>query len=787
MNRWPVSLSFSITAKGLAMTMSRCLAVLGFPIAFLALPLAMVAATLEGTVHDKQTTEPIAGATITVVGSGSVSRSDQTGRFAMPEVRAGQQAIKIEASGYLPLVLKDLPLHDDRPVVLHVELRRGFLPVKPAMVTANSPSKLAEIATSRRSITGEEVRQTAGARNDPILAIANTAGVKSAGFSGAPAVRGGGPNDNRYLMDGIEIGNPYHFGGLVSVFNAGTISKVDLYSGALPARHGNALSAVIAVETRPPHTKRMSGIIDSNLLYSEALIEGPLGKDVSLALAGRRSYIDVVAGPLLASLLPAGTVLPYFTDYQGKLTARLPGGGWLDLVGIGAQDAARIVLPEGGVGRGIGEVSLDGGYRSTGAIWRQPFGDTLSHRLTLNYQEPYTDLQVGRFLSIQDYRYRWTIADELMWQAAWQHQLRFGMRYDTINYLARRLQPDFTQFRRAGRELNIGLGGGGATGRTATGSAGPNIPTAEEIEKLPKKTTDTAGNQKVYGAYVEEAWQPVEPLTLSLGLRYDKLQSTAESCFGPRTGLSWRMAPGTTLRLAYGQQYQFPGEDQLLPGTGNPVLHAAFSKDYVAGADHQLTDQLGGRLELYYRNLFGLVAPDPTANFTNSGAGRSYGAELTLEIAETLGWSGSLALTLSRSFRTPAGEPEIPYEYDQPVVANLVAKAPNFWGWSPSLKLRFSSGRPYTPVIGRKQEANGTWSPVRDERNSEHFPDGMAWSARCERTIGLFGLDDRFYLEVTQQADVLGVDYGKDYELAGHPTFNYGLPPLPYLGYQIRF
>ncbi|MBM3274148.1 MAG: hypothetical protein FJZ00_03280, partial [Candidatus Sericytochromatia bacterium] len=171
---------------------------------------------------------------------------------------------------------------------------------------------------------------------------------------------------------------------MVSVFNAATIAKVDLFSGALPARYGNALSAVIDIETRPARTDTWHGLLDTNLLYTEALVHGSLGPSAGLSFAGRRSYLDVVLGPLLAGYIPAGTVLPVFTDYQGKFTLQLPGSGQVDLVGIGANDSARIVLAGGGVGRGIGEVALDQGYSSTGVVWRQPIGDTTSSRFTVN-------------------------------------------------------------------------------------------------------------------------------------------------------------------------------------------------------------------------------------------------------------------------------------------------------------------------------------------------------------------------------------------------------------------
>ncbi len=725
------------------------------------------AAMLTGQVQDRESKRAIAGASVSVLdakgGTGlGKARTDREGRFTLEGIPEGAYRLKVEAPGFLPYLTPAVPASDARPTQLSVALRPGAVKLAPQVVSGARPSRLAQAETSKRSFTAEEVKKTAGARNDPILAVTNTAGVATGGFSGAPVVRGGGPNDNLYYMDGVQIGNPFHFGGLVSVFNANTISRVDLYTGALPARFGNVMSAVIDVETRPPKSDGLHGVLDANLLYSEGLLEGPLTPFAALSLSGRRSYIDLIAG----RLFPAFTVFPRFSDYQGKLSSTLPSGGRLDLSAIGSQDALGMTLEGGATGRGFGSISMDSGYRSSGAVWSQPLGDTLSQRLTLNYQEPYTDLAIGRFLTIQDFRYQWTLADDLAWQVHDRHQLRMGLRYDTINFVTRRIQPDTTSLRSRPR-------------------SGP--PTPEEIEALPKLSTDTSGNEKILGLYLEDAWKLTEGLSVSLGARYDRLQSTAEDHLAPRLGLSWRMDSDTTWRLGYGQQYQFPEPSRILPGIGNPGLRAAYSRDAVAGIDRQISEWLLGKFEIYHRDLVGLTISDPEQRYTNLGSGRAFGAEATLELARWNGWSGSLALTAARAFRTTPQNGEIPYDYDQPFIGNLSVIGPAWADWSPSLRLRYSTGRPYTPVVDRRQLPDGTFEPVNGSPNSARYPDGITWSFRAEHPAGIMGATGSFYVEVTQQREVFGVDYGENYERIADPIYNYGLPVIPYLGYQLTF
>lgn len=728
------------------------------PVVLVALAPAAHAASLEGAVHERGGTRVPPGARVTVVELERQAPVDARGRFAMDGLKPGLWTVRIEAPGYLPVVTR-APLEDARPVVLKVGLRPGTLRAPVARVTADRPSRLAQTETSRRSFSAEELRQVAGARNDPILAVTNTAGVHTGSFMGAPSVRGGAPGDNRYYLDSIQIGNPFHFGGLVSVFNGNTISKVDLYTGALPARFGNVLSAVIDVETRPPRQDGLHGSLDANLLYSEGLLEGPLAPGVGFALSGRRSYLDL----LVAKFFPAFTVFPVFDDYQARLTAALPGGGRLDLATFGSQDAVSVVLGTGTFGRGVGEASTVSGYTSTGAVWRQPLQEGVSNRLVVNYQEPTQDTKVGTFLDIASHHYWTTFADDYAHQLSDAHELRAGVRYDTINYLERRSQPKLPRGTR------------------------PESLTPEEVDTFPKQTTEANGNQKVYGGYLEDAWKIADPLTLAAGVRYDRLGSSAEEHFAPRAGLTWRMDPDTTWRVAYGQQFQFPTVENLLPVLGNPNLEAGFARDYVLGVDRQVTDTLLAKLELYHRDLFRLISRDPAQNLTNLGSGRSDGIELTLEASDLQGWSGVLALTLSSAFRTPAGSSERPYDYDQPLLLNLTAMAPKLWDWTPSLRFRYSSGRPYTRVVGRTQRPDGTWAPVNGVSNGDRYPDGITWSARAERPAGLGGLDGRFYFEITQQHEVFTVDYGTGYANYANPTFNYGIPAIPYLGYQLRF
>ncbi|MEB3298804.1 MAG: TonB-dependent receptor [Candidatus Sericytochromatia bacterium] len=746
------------------------------------------AADLEGVILDRATRRPVRGATVTVVGPGRSVTVAADGAWRLGRIPAGSWRVKVEAEGYVSWVSEPLLFREDRPVILRLRMRPGIVTVPDQRVAADRPSVLAQTQPSRRSFTAEDVRRIAGARNDAVLAVTNSAGVKTGGFGGNLVIRGGGPNDNRYFFDDVQIGNPFHLGGLLSVFNSNTIAKVDLYQGAIPARFPNVQSAVIDIETRRPAADGWHAVLESNLLYSEGLVEGPLGGGVLVSGALRRSYIDLVVGRFFED----GQIFPYFTDRQFKVLAPIPGGGQVEFTHLGSVDQAKVKVPQiGDATTSIDSFGLDTGFTATGLSWRQPLGDAVSNKLILNYQDPSTDFKLGRLVSVNEARYTFSVINDLVWQVDPGRQLRSGVRYDTINFLSRRTQPDLSLLPRGQGGGPPGGGNGGAAGNVA-GAGRP-----ADIERLPLVTSDTIGNQKQYGVYVEDEWKPTETLTVAYGARAERLAPPEGSAgqgidtLGPRGGITWRADPDNTLRLSLGQQHQFPGVVQTLPTIGNPSLLNSWVNDHILGWDRQINEFLLGRFEVYYRSLLNLPdRNDPGARppFLNSLTGRAFGIEGTFDLASWQGWQGSLAMSLSRAFRTGRNGVEIPYDFDQPLTLNLTLAAPDTWGWKPSLKLRYASGRPYTPIVDRRLNAFGDYDGVpSDQPNSARYPDGVVFAARVERPAPTWGKKGTFYFEVQAQQEVVNVDYGRQFEKIGNPTFQYGLPAIPYFGYTMTW
>lgn len=138
-------------------------------------------------------------------------------------------------------------------------------------------------------------------------------------------VRGGGPDQNLYLLDGVPVYNVNHLGGFFSTFNSDAISNVDLYKGGFPARFGGRLSSVVDIRMKEGNKEKFGGEGSIGLISSKLLLEGPINKGRgSYIVSGRRTYLDALMAPLV-KLATGGEEKGgyYFYDLNTKINYKL--------------------------------------------------------------------------------------------------------------------------------------------------------------------------------------------------------------------------------------------------------------------------------------------------------------------------------------------------------------------------------------------------------------------------------------------------------------------------------
>lgn len=281
--------------------------------------------TISGVVTDKETGETLIGATIYDSHSAKGTVTNSYGRFSLtlPE---GEVYLRIAATGYTPMV-DTFQLSADK--VLNAKLRPGIM-LQDVIVMAEKPTDAKSSQMSAVNIPVEHIKAVPVifGEADVLKAIQLMPGVQSGseGTSGM-YVRGGGPDENLFLLDGVPLYNVNHLGGFFSAFNSDAIKGITLYKGSFPARFGGRLSSVLDITQNDGNDKKLHGGVSVGAVAAKVYLEGPIIEDkTTFAISARRTYADILLQPFVRTLGFAGDLKTsagyYFYDFNAKVTHR---------------------------------------------------------------------------------------------------------------------------------------------------------------------------------------------------------------------------------------------------------------------------------------------------------------------------------------------------------------------------------------------------------------------------------------------------------------------------------
>ncbi|NRB50177.1 MAG: TonB-dependent receptor [Saprospiraceae bacterium] len=323
-------------------------------------------AILRGNVYDQDTGEPIAFGTIRLQGTDLGTNTDLNGFFSLGNVPAGAYTIIVTYIGYDSLA-QAVQLQDGKIEYRQLRLRSNAVNLTTVDVSAERERARSDIQVSQLTVTPKQIRSLPSTGGDADIAqyLPVLPGVIVSGDQGGQLyIRGGSPVQNKILLDGMTIFNPFHSIGFFSVFETETIRSVDVLTGGFNVEHGGRISAVVDIKTREGNKKRFSGLVSASPFQAKALLEGPIipwneerGNSVSFLFTGKHSYLDQTSPSLYAYAVDtsyyafaaadtslAGLAdnigLPFrYTDWYGKLSMVGGGGSQLNLFGFNFVDA----------------------------------------------------------------------------------------------------------------------------------------------------------------------------------------------------------------------------------------------------------------------------------------------------------------------------------------------------------------------------------------------------------------------------------------------------------------
>jgi hypothetical protein len=298
---------------------------------------------IEGRVFNAANNEAIPFAGVVIYGTSIGSVTDLDGKFLFTGIEPGFIKLQATSIGFEPSITEDFQVTNANRTFVEIPMQAINIELAAVTVKASPFRKQEESPVSLKIIEISEIEKNPGGNRDISKVIQSFPGVSgTVSFRNDLIVRGGGPSENRFYLDGIEIPNLNHFstqgasGGSVGIINVDFIREVKYYSGAFPASRGNTLSSVFEF-TQLDGSKdkiRFKGSFGASDLALS--LDGPITDNTTFFLSARRSYLK-----FLFSLLEL-PFSPTYNDFQFKIKTRLNDKNEISLIGIGALDQFKL-------------------------------------------------------------------------------------------------------------------------------------------------------------------------------------------------------------------------------------------------------------------------------------------------------------------------------------------------------------------------------------------------------------------------------------------------------------
>ena len=667
---------------------------------------------IKGTVIDRSTRKPLEFVNILVTGMGIGASTDRDGNFTITQVPPGIYRLQASALGYKTVLTPEYRVNHITPYV-QIEMEEESALLNEITVTASPFRRIPESPVSLRIIGLQEIEKAPGANRDISRVVRNYPGVafSPVGYRNDLIVRGGGPSENRFYLDGVEIPNINHFstqgasGGPVGLIDADLVRNVRFYSGAFPANRGNALSSILDFSLRDGDMQRNS--IKATLGASEVSLSsnGHLGEKTSYLVSIRQSYLQMLFKILGLPFLPA------YSDASFKIKTRFNPQNELTVLGLGGIDRMKLNLDIDGEDAEYILSYLPKIEQETftaGGVYRHYAGShvqavTFSHSYLNNRNLKYQDNDESRpenlMLNLRSTEQESKLrAENTSSWSVWKVNAGLELNYSRyVNKSFQRLYSD--------------------------------RPTVYNY--------DTNLNLFRWGLFASADYtSPDESFTASLGVRTDgnnysdKMKELWRQ-LSPRLSVSYRLAEGLFLSGHMGLYYQLPAFTALgFKGNSDRYINKSLDYTSVSQESIGLTWNPNASMELsvegfykYYDQMplsvtdgiplsckgndYGVIGNEP---LTSAAKGRSYGIEMMFKWLLTQKLNLSASLTAFKSeFKAGEDEKYIPSAWDNRFILNASGTYNFPKQWSLGIRVCAIGGSPYTPFDSEKSSLVEAW------------------------------------------------------------------------------
>ncbi|MCX6242719.1 MAG: TonB-dependent receptor [Bacteroidetes bacterium] len=757
---------------------------------------------IRGVVIDKLSQTTLPGATVQIMNEADKRGAVTNGKgiYVIPDVLPGRYELKISYVGYKDVFASSVVVTSGKETILDIAMEEDIKSLNEVVITANSKDKtINSLSTiSGRTFSMEEVNRFAGGRSDPARLAANFAGVSATDDSRNDIViRGNSPVGVLWRIDGMDATNPNHFasvgttGGAVSALNTNMLKSSDFFTSAWPAEYGNAISGVFDIGFRNGNTQKRETTVQLGVTTGiEAMTEGPISKsNGSSYLIGYRYSLAGIAQAMGINIGTTST--PTYQDLSFKINSGDTKLGRFTLFGILAASSISI---EGGSSNELYGGGQQSDFKSKIAIgglkhFKQINSKSyISSTIGINYSGT-NQLNYG----LDSLRNSYSKEENKVARTGYEFITSYNLKINSRLFFKAGMQAEymnldlFNRFRR--RE-------------------------GEEWSQIWDYNSYTTLAQ----VYAHLKYNISEKLTLNAGLHAQQFFLNNSFSLEPRIGLKFELNNKNSFSFGYGLHSQTQPLNVYFLQTPNPDgsynydnLELGFTKShhFVLGYDVQPFKDWRMKIEAYYQYLVNVPVNTYSSSYSmlntgasfqtdledslaNTGTGRNYGIELTVEKFFSRGYYGLLTTSLYQSKYTASDGIERNTAFNGRYVANLLAGKEWKLGKekrnaiTTDIKVTYAGGRYYTPIDLAASQARGREVLKGDEyAYTSTYPDyfrldfkvGYTLNSRTKKLSQSISLDLQ---NVTNNKNVFSQSYddrsksiSTTYQLGFFPNFIY--------------
>jgi len=758
---------------------------------------------IRGIVIDKLSQITLPGATVQILHNtgNKVTVADEKGNYVIHDLSPDRYELKISFLGYKDVIIPNIVVTSGKETILDIAMEENVTSLNEVVIKANTKDRAINnlITISARTFSTEEVNRYAVGRSDPARLAANFAGVSAPDDSRNDIViRGNSPVGVLWRINGMNVTNPNHFasvgttGGAVSALNTNLLKSSDFLTSAFPAEYGNATAGVFDLGFRNGNSQKRETTLQAGVITGlEATTEGPINKEKgSSYLVGYRYALAGVAQEMGVNI--GTTALPSYQDLSFNLNSGNTKLGRFTLFGILATSS----------------INIEGG--NTSSLYGNGSGHDLNSKIGI--------IGLKHFIQLNNKSY---FSSNIGINHSKNDQTNYG--FDRLtnasfteqeNKVAKTGYNFSTSFNsKINSKLFIKIG-------VQDELIGLNLYYREkkDIQSDWKQVWDYNSYTNLVQVYAHLKYSFNDKLTLNAGLHSQLFFLNNSVSVEPRLGLKFDINGKSALSFGYGLHSQTQPinvyflQTQNTDGTysyNNKNLDFTKSHHFVLGYDLQPFEDWRLKTEVYYQHLYNVPVntfsssysmlntgasfkTDLEDHLTNSGTGKNYGAELTIEKFFSKGFYSLFTSSVYSSKYTGSDGIERNTAFNGKYVFNMLGGKEWKVGSekrnkiSTDLKYTYAGGRAYTPIdltasnsTGHEQLSTDAYSAFYPNYFRLDLKVGYTLNSRKKKLAHSFSLDLQ---NVTNHKNVFSQNYddrsrsiNTTYQLGFFPNFIYKL------------